>query len=56
VLLNRNDLRYLKVAYEKAIREKKEEFNFRGQIVPTTYAKYLIEYLTDRFYTTKETK
>jgi hypothetical protein len=35
----------LKVSYEKAVSENKEQFTFENQILLTSYAKYLLEYL-----------
>jgi hypothetical protein len=35
----------LKVSYEKAVSENKEQFTFESQILLTSYAKYLLEYL-----------
>lgn len=34
--------------YEKAVREKKESFEFEGQEILTAYAKYVIEFLTTK--------
>ena len=35
----------LKVSYEKAVSENKEQFTFENKILLTSYAKYLLEYL-----------
>jgi hypothetical protein len=35
----------LKLSYEKAVSENKEQFTFESQILLTSYAKYLLEYL-----------
>jgi len=35
----------LKLAYFKAIEEGAEMFHFKGKEIPTTYAKYMLEYM-----------
>jgi hypothetical protein len=35
----------LQDSYDKAIEEGKEQFNFYGEVLLTSYAKYLLEYL-----------
>ena len=35
----------LQDAYNKAKQQNKEQFNFYGEVLLTTYAKYLLEYL-----------
>lgn len=45
VTVTHKDLKPLKTAYQKAVKEKKDFFLYKGQEVVTTYAKYLIEYL-----------
>ena len=35
----------LKLSYEKAVSENKEQFTFESKILLTSYAKYLLEYL-----------
>ena len=45
VTITHKDLKPLKAAYQKAVKEKKDFFLYNGQEVVTTYAKYLIEYL-----------
>ncbi len=45
VTITHKDLKPLKAAYQKAVKEKKDFFLYKGQEVVTTYAKYLIEYL-----------
>lgn len=47
--VTKNDLKQLKRAYNSAIKAKEEKFNFKGQDVLVSYAKYLIEYLEGRF-------
>ena len=42
------DLPILKRAYNKAIKDGKEMFMFKGSQVLTVYAKYLVEYLTTK--------
>jgi hypothetical protein len=39
------DLAPLKKAYQKAVNEGESQFNFKGMVFLTDYAKYLIEYL-----------
>ncbi len=43
----------LKKLYLKAVKEKAESFNFRGQEVVTNYAKYLVEHLETNVYKQK---
>ena len=38
-----------KVAYEKAVADKLEQFTFDGHAFVTGFAKYVIEYLTQNF-------
>jgi len=35
----------LKLIYDKSVSENKEQFVWEGQILLTSYAKYLLEYL-----------
>jgi len=42
-------LNRLKKAYDKATSESKDMFAFEGNDYITNYAKYLIEYLEERF-------
>lgn len=39
------DLKRLKKLYNKAVREGRDQFTFRGQPVLTSFAKYYIDYL-----------
>ena len=39
------ELKELKKAYDKAVKENKETFEIEDVLLLTTYAKYLIEYL-----------
>lgn len=39
----------LKEGYAKAVKENREQFSLEGQILLTSYAKYLIEYLSPQF-------
>lgn len=39
------DLPALKKAYEQAVKDKKEQFNFNSHPLLVSYAKYVIEYL-----------
>lgn len=45
ITVTQKDIKPLKVAYNKAVKEGKDFFVYRGQEVVTTYAKYLLEYL-----------
>jgi len=42
---DKNKYQELKHAYELAIEDNKEQFNFYGEILLVSYAKYLLEYL-----------
>lgn len=35
----------LQDAYDKAVKDEKEQFNFYGEVLLVSYAKYLLEYL-----------
>jgi hypothetical protein len=43
--IDANEIKSLKVAYQKAVEENREEFTYKGHTLLTGYAKYLIEYL-----------
>lgn len=43
------DLDALKVEYDKAIKENKDQFVFDKHVLLVSYAKYLIEYLESQF-------
>lgn len=43
------DFDALKVAYSQAVVKETEQFMFYGHIMVTSYAKYLIEYLSSTF-------
>jgi hypothetical protein len=45
ITVTQKDLKPLKTAYQKAVKEKKDFFLFKGVEVTTEYAKYLIELL-----------
>jgi hypothetical protein len=51
VSFSADDLNQFKKLYKQAIRDEKEIIIFRGDEYLTTYAKYLIEYLTTKFKT-----
>lgn len=42
---NRARLERLRAAYDAALLDKLEAFNFEGHVLLTAYAKYVIEYL-----------
>lgn len=42
-------LKRLKESYQQAIKDKKDSFIFEGHELLTSYAKYMIEYLEDKF-------
>jgi hypothetical protein len=46
---DKEKLNELKAAYHKAKRENLEQFDFEGQTLLVSYAKYLIEYLDLQF-------
>ena len=43
--LTKNELKELRVGYKNAVKEGLEQFPFRGDIILTSYAKYLLEYI-----------
>jgi hypothetical protein len=43
--IDASEIKSLKVAYQKAVDERREQFTYKGHILLTSYAKYLIEYL-----------
>lgn len=45
VVVSVEDLPELKKSYQKALKDIKESFDFKGREVLVAYAKYLIEYL-----------
>lgn len=47
--LDREQYLSLKKKYAKAVGEGREQFTFEGRILLTSYAKYLLEFLTFRF-------
>lgn len=44
-----SDFEDLKLLYADAVKNNKNEFTFKGKAILTSYAKYLIEYLTSKF-------
>ena len=40
--------RRLKLAYDYAVKEGQERFDFEGEVFVTAYAKYVLEYLKQR--------
>jgi|GEM_PF-6488890 len=48
-LFNQNKFEEFEAAYNKAVEENKTEFTFDGNTVLVTYAKYLIEYLSNTY-------
>lgn len=44
--LNYDEIQELIIKYDEAIAEDKRFFKFKGELILTAYAKYLIEYLT----------
>lgn len=49
VTFDEEKLRRLKKAYDEAVKNQKDSFFFDGQEYLTSYAKYLIEFLTTKF-------
>lgn len=43
--IDASEIKSLKVAYQKAVNDNREQFTYKGHILLTSYAKYLIEYL-----------
>jgi len=39
----------LKEGYAKAVKENREQFSLEGRILLTSYARYVLEYLSPRF-------
>lgn len=48
VQFDKDKLKRFKRAYNKAVKERKDSFIFDDNEYLTLYAKYLIEYLTDK--------
>ena len=49
IMFDRPMLNRLKKAYDRATSESKDMFTFEGNDYVTNYAKYLIEYLEEKF-------
>lgn len=49
IVFDKIKLRKFKKFYQKAVDDKKEAFDFHGRTYLTMYAKYVIEYLEDKF-------
>jgi hypothetical protein len=47
--INQEELQELKQKYEQAADEGRAQFVFKSKILLTSYAKYLIQYLDDKF-------
>lgn len=54
--INKDDYLELKRLYKKALEEDKNEFTFKGEILIVGYAKYLLEYLKNKFESSKSKK
>lgn len=48
-------MRRLRAAYNAAVNESAEEFEFEGEIYVTGFAKYLLQHLNNEFYGTDST-
>jgi hypothetical protein len=48
VSVTNKEFEKLKLLYSQAVKEKKDQFEFKGSPILVSYAKYLIEYLTPR--------
>lgn len=48
IVMTKETLAELTKLYNNAVADKKDQFLFQGQTVLTSYAKYMIEYLTTR--------
>jgi hypothetical protein len=49
ITFDRQEVANLKRYYNKAVKDQTKSFFFRGNILLTAYAKYLIEYLDSQF-------
>jgi len=49
MIITREEFEELKREYRSAVFDDKEKFNFKGAELYTPFAKYLIEYLSDKF-------
>lgn len=47
--VSREDFKELKKLYANAVKEELPQFMFKGRVLVTGYAKYLIEYLEPKF-------
>ena len=45
MIFTKQKVKKLRKEYDKAIKNKKEEFVFEGVLLLTSYSKYLLEYL-----------
>ena len=48
-LFNQSKLEEFEAAYNKAVQENKTEFSFENNTILVTYAKYLIDYLSNTY-------
>ena len=48
-LFNQSKLEEFEAAYNKAVQENKTEFIFENNTILVTYAKYLIDYLSNTY-------
>ena len=53
LLMTVESFKQLQQSYNKAVKDRAEEFVFQDKAILTNYAKYLIEYLTP-FFKTKQ--
>jgi len=49
ITINKSELENLKLARQKAIERGDDKFLFQGKAILVSYAKYLIEYLEEKF-------
>lgn len=48
-LFNQSKFEEFEAAYNKAVQENKTEFSFENNTILVTYAKYLIDYLSNTY-------
>ena len=54
MIIDNNDLISIKRIYGKSIKNNKKSFNYKGNKILVSYAKYLIQYLENKFNISKK--
>ena len=49
IQISKSELDNLRLAHKKAEKDNIDKFIFQGRVILTSYAKYLIRYLEDKF-------